>query len=75
MILFNLVPRFLAAFLLATLGISGIQFLKGHAAHDSLSHGLVWGAISSFIYILAYYANTRRSSTCPVEFDSNQPKE
>ena len=75
MVLFNLVPRFLAAFLLATLGISGIQFLKGHAARYAISQGLVWGAISSFIYMLAYYFNNRRSGTCPVESAANQPKE
>ena len=71
----RMVPRYLAAFAVAVLVIAGAQFLKGHSANDALIQGLIWGFISSTIYILAYHFNTRKTASCPVDLDTHDSKQ
>ena len=65
----SLVRRYMAAFVISFLAISGVQMLKGHPVGYSATQGLIWGAISSTLYILAYYVHTRRTAACPVRND------
>lgn len=66
----RLIPRYFAAFVISTIVIAGAQILKGHATTYSVTQGVIWGGISSTIYILAYYFNIRNKPTCAINIDS-----
>ena len=69
----RLLLRYFAAFVIATLAISGVQVLKGHPLRYAAIQGLLWGGISSTLYIVAYYINTRKMAACPVDNDTKGP--
>lgn len=54
--------RSLFAFVVAAIVIAVIQLMKGHALDYSITQGLVWGLISSLVYIsvLAYKLRHKR---------------
>lgn len=55
---------FLAVFAGAFAVIAGAQFLKGHTLNYSVTQGLLWGAISSAIFVAAHYYRRRKGRRC-----------
>jgi hypothetical protein len=58
------IRRYVTAFVVAA-GLIGVsQLLRGHTVDYSAMHGLVWGAISSSIFIATRMFYARRGYAC-----------
>ena len=51
-------------FVIAFVVIAGAQALKGHAIAYALTQGLIWGALSSLVYVLAAVYRWRKAIRC-----------
>ena len=51
-------------FAIAFVVIAAAQALKGHATAYALTQGLVWGALSSLVYVLAAVYRWRKAIRC-----------
>ena len=58
------IRRYVTAFVVAAGLIGGAQLLRGHTIGYSAMHGLVWGAISSSIFIATRMFYARRGYAC-----------
>ena len=58
------IRRFLQVLALTVAVIAGAQRLKGHDAMDALAQGLLWGAISTTVFIAARLRASRRRQHC-----------
>lgn len=51
-------------FAIAFVVIAGAQALKGHDTAYALTQGLIWGALSSLVYVLAAIYRWRKAIRC-----------
>ncbi len=58
------IRRYVTAFVVAVALIGGSQLLRGHTLGFSTMHGLIWGAISSSIFIATRLFYARRGYAC-----------
>ena len=58
------IRRFVTAFVVAVGLIGGSQLLRGHTVDYSAMHGLIWGAISSSVFIATRMFYARRGYAC-----------
>jgi hypothetical protein len=58
------IRRYLTVFAVAVGMIAGAQLLRGHTVGYSAMHGLIWGAISSTIFIATRMYYARRGLAC-----------
>jgi hypothetical protein len=64
--------RFVAVYLIASLVIAGAQSLKGHTLHYAALQGLVWGAMSAAIFVIARMVQSSRGEHCAICRDTPQ---
>lgn len=60
------IRRFSLVFAAAVVIIAGAQFAKGHTLRYAVTQGLLWGAISSAIYLGALFYRIRKSRQCAI---------
>ena len=53
-------------FAIAFVVIAGAQALKGHTIAYAVTQGLIWGALSSMVYVLAAIYRWRKAIRCAV---------
>lgn len=58
------IRRYVTVFVVAVVLIGGSQLLRGHTFSYSTTHGLVWGAISSTVFIATHNFYVRRGYAC-----------
>ncbi len=58
------IRRYLTVFFVASCLIGGSQLLRGHTVGYSTMHGLIWGAISSTVFIATRMFYARRGFAC-----------
>lgn len=58
------IRRYLTAFVVAACLIGGSQLLRGHTVGYSVTHGLIWGAISSTVFVATRMYYSRRGYVC-----------
>ena len=58
------IRRYLTVFVVAASLIGGSQLLRGHTLGYSATHGLIWGAISSTVFIATRLFYARRGYAC-----------
>lgn len=58
------VKRFLLAFVVASISLGAVQYLKGSTLPSATQFGLLWGAISAALFTLVGYIRYKRNPAC-----------
>lgn len=58
------IKRFVLAFVVATVVLGVVQYLKGSAVLSATQYGLFWGGISAALFTLIGYVRYRRNPAC-----------